>query len=440
MYGKPSHRLWQTLTMGRKKFYKEFWALRDINFQVKKGESIGIVGRNGAGKSTLLQIITGTLTPTTGNVEVNGRVAALLELGSGFNPEFTGRENVYMNATILGLSHSEIENRYQAIIDFADIGDFIGQPVKTYSSGMLVRLAFAIQVQVHPDILIIDEALAVGDFLFQKRCFGAIEKLIADGVTLLFVSHDQETLRTMTHRALLLNKGNQVVYGNSSDVLLAYRKQLHEEESAYYRAMLTKNINFMPPAGQQLAQSAASARKDIAVTDKTQSLIGRSSKMEFGDGGVNIIRAEALDLDGNSTNVFYVGEPIRIKLTCRCMINTDKLNVAIRIRTKEGHKVYSWGTLNQDMQILAGQRDGDIFWKRRFQPGDELNVLFECGHCPLGPNFYEVQVAVSHEEMPDYTAQRMLHWVDEAVFFQTLMREKEYFFGGMFDMRMEASW
>ena len=170
IYSKPIDRLKQILLGKHSKYYKEFWALRDINFEVHRGECVGVIGKNGAGKSTLLQILVGTLTQTTGNIFVNGRIAALLELGSGFNPEFTGRDNVYMNASILGLTKDEIDITYQEIVDFADIGDFIEQPVKTYSSGMLVRLAFAVQIMVHPDILIVDEALAVGDALSQQKC------------------------------------------------------------------------------------------------------------------------------------------------------------------------------------------------------------------------------------------------------------------------------
>ncbi|MGS7840029.1 ABC transporter ATP-binding protein, partial [Stenotrophomonas maltophilia] len=168
--------------------FREFWALRDIDFEVKRGEAVGIVGRNGSGKSTLLQIITGTLSPTTGEVRTSGRIAALLELGSGFNHEYSGRENVYLNGALLGLTPAEIDEKFDAIAGFADIGDHLEQPVKTYSSGMLVRLAFAVQVQLRPDILIVDEALAVGDALFQKRCFQQIERLVSDGVSLLFVS------------------------------------------------------------------------------------------------------------------------------------------------------------------------------------------------------------------------------------------------------------
>lgn len=242
IYDQPRDRLKQIVLprlqkiagMPQRNYYREFWALRDIDFEVRKGEAFGIVGRNGGGKSTLLQIITGTLDPTRGTVETFGRVAALLELGSGFNPEFTGRENVYLNALMLGMSRDEVNARFDSIAAFADIGGFLDQQVKTYSSGMLVRLAFAVQVQLEPDILIVDEALAVGDALFQKRCFRRIEKLRADGVTLLFVSHDQEAVRTLTERAILLKRGTCVSSGASSQVLLDYRRLMHEEESAYF--------------------------------------------------------------------------------------------------------------------------------------------------------------------------------------------------------------
>ena len=204
IYEKPADRLKQML-LGRlgKKYFTEFHALKGISFDVKKGECVGIIGRNGAGKSTLLQVITGTLQPTGGELAVHGRVAALLELGSGFNPEFTGRENVYMYATVLGLSQSEIEQQYQNIIDFADIGDFIDQPVKTYSSGMMVRLAFAVVAHVSADVLIIDEALAVGDAFFQQKCMRFIRKFKEEH-TILFVSHDTGAVVNLCDRAVLL--------------------------------------------------------------------------------------------------------------------------------------------------------------------------------------------------------------------------------------------
>ena len=226
MYEKPVHRLYQTLCAGHKKFYKEFWALKNINFEVHRGECVGVIGRNGAGKSTLLQIITGTLQPTSGNVETRGRVAALLELGSGFNPEFTGRENVYMNAAILGLNEHEIKNQYEHVVEFADIGEFIDQPVKTYSSGMFVRLAFAVQIMVEPDILIVDEALSVGDLAFQNKCIRALNDLINNGATIFFCSHDISTIQRICSTAIWIDKGEVRLMGDPSDVCTSYASEL----------------------------------------------------------------------------------------------------------------------------------------------------------------------------------------------------------------------
>lgn len=202
--------------------FRNFFALQDVSFEVRRGEGVGIIGRNGAGKSTLLQIIVGTLRPTAGQVTVSGRVAALLELGAGFNPEFTGRENVFLNAAILGFSRQQTEARFEEIAAFADIGDFIDQPVKTYSSGMLVRLAFAVQVQVEPEILVVDEALSVGDMFFQAKCMARIEQMRRRGVTVLFVSHGLQTVKTLCDRALLLEKGRVTAWGDVESVADVY--------------------------------------------------------------------------------------------------------------------------------------------------------------------------------------------------------------------------
>lgn len=222
IYDKPLDRLKQSFYRGRKQFYKEFKALDNISFEVKRGETVGIIGRNGAGKSTLLQMICGTLTPTSGDIKVDGRVAALLELGAGFNAEFTGRENVFMNAALLGLSKKEIDERYEEILEFADIGDFINQPVKTYSSGMYVRLAFAIQANVEPEVLIVDEALAVGDAQFVHRCMLRFNELQKIGTTILFVSHDANSVRNLCSRAIWLADGGIKEEGDSSRVVDAY--------------------------------------------------------------------------------------------------------------------------------------------------------------------------------------------------------------------------
>lgn len=234
IYAKPTDRLKQFFIpkiqsiLGRLpgKFYNEFWALKNINFEIKKGETIGIVGRNGSGKSTLLQIISGTLTPTNGTVEILGRVAALLELGSGFNPEFSGKENIYLNASILGLSRTEIEGKYEEIVAFADIGHFIDQPVKTYSSGMYVRLAFSVAISVEPDILIVDEALAVGDPSFQAKCMQKFEEFRQKGTTILLVTHDLGAILQFSDRCLLLDNGNKIEVSDPKAAVDSFKKLL----------------------------------------------------------------------------------------------------------------------------------------------------------------------------------------------------------------------
>lgn len=440
-------RLQRTFGLSPQQYFREFWALKNISFDVKKGESVGIIGRNGGGKSTLLQIITGTLAPTSGVVTTHGRIAALLELGSGFNPDFTGRENVYLNGALLGFTNAEIDEKFDAIAAFADIGEHLNQPVKTYSSGMLVRLAFAVQVQVEPEILIVDEALAVGDALFQKRCFKQIEKLVSNGTTLLFVSHDQESVRTLTNRALLLHRGQSVAWGGASDVVLSYRKLLHDEETNYF-ANLAKIATEQAKQAREVKHALKpeltsgvwpGSVVDAMVAGRETSTVARSDRLSFGDGVVKIIQVETLDHEGKTCSMYYTGERLRIKVTCESFTCIDKLNVAIRLRNKEGVKIYSWGTLNQDMTLRAKNANSPVFWEKQFQSGEKFQVMLECD-CDLGENLYEVQAAVTFEETMNYTSQRMLHWVDEAAFFQVSMKRDEYFFGGMVDLRMSASW
>ncbi|HEY9853004.1 MAG TPA: ABC transporter ATP-binding protein [Leptolyngbyaceae cyanobacterium] len=228
-YDRPTERLKDLLLPGKGKA-NEFWALRDINLEVIKGQSLGIVGRNGSGKSTLLQTIVGTLKPTTGEVKVNGRIAALLELGSGFNPEFTGRQNVFFNGRLMGLSQQEIEGKFDEIAAFADIGDFLDRPVKTYSSGMFVRLAFAVSTSVEPDILIVDEALSVGDDAFQRKCFARIENIRAKGGTILFVSHSAGSVIELCDAAILMDRGEKLLFHHPKFVMDKYYKLLYAPE------------------------------------------------------------------------------------------------------------------------------------------------------------------------------------------------------------------
>lgn len=230
VYDRPQDRLKQSLmprvqrlfSLPKRQYFREFWALRNVSFEIPRGQTIGIIGQNGSGKSTLLQMICGTLTPSSGRIETEGRVAALLELGSGFNPEFSGRDNVYMNAALLGLERKEIEDRFDDIVRFADIGKFIDEPVKSYSSGMMVRLAFSVQAQIDPDILIVDEALAVGDAKFQAKCFDRLKQLKANGTSILLVTHSSEQIVTHCDNAILLEKGEVLVQGNTKAVVNRY--------------------------------------------------------------------------------------------------------------------------------------------------------------------------------------------------------------------------
>jgi len=226
LYDKPIDRLKEMLDFRKKSYHSDHYALRDISFEVKKGESVGIIGTNGSGKSTILKIITGVLNPTTGNVEVKGRISALLELGAGFNMEYTGIENIYLNGTMMGYSKKDIDERLKEIVNFADIGEFINQPVKTYSSGMFVRLAFAVAINIDPEILIVDEALSVGDVFFQAKCYKKFQEFRKAGKTIIFVSHDLSSISKYCDKAILLNKGIFIEEGKPNNVIDTYKKNI----------------------------------------------------------------------------------------------------------------------------------------------------------------------------------------------------------------------
>ena len=236
VYKKPQDRLKQALRRGKKAYHQDFWAIRDISLDINRGEPVGIVGQNGSGKSTLLQLICGTLTPSSGAIYTNGRISALLELGSGFNPEFTGRENIYLNASILGLTNKEIEEELDKILAFADIGDFVDQPVKL-PSGMVVRLAFAVAINIKPDILVVDEALSVGDERFQRKCFAKIEDIKESGASVLFVSHSPGTVVQLCERALLINAGELLLDGKPKPVIGYYQKLLYAPNESRSRVL-----------------------------------------------------------------------------------------------------------------------------------------------------------------------------------------------------------
>ena len=296
-----------------KQYFREFWALKDVSFEVKKGETVGIIGRNGSGKSTLLQMICGTLTPTSGSIQTNGRIAALLELGSGFNPEFTGRENVYMNASVLGLSNEEIDTRFDEIVAFADIGDFIEQPVKTYSSGMYVRLAFSVIAYVNADILIIDEALAVGDVFFQQKCMRFLRTLQNNGGTVVFVSHDTAAVVSLCSNAILLSRGANAVLGKTSEICRMYIEDIYAERIPAEIIGLKETIgSSIDQSIRQLNSKSTTAQFEGGAQPENLIRITpfHDDAESFGHGGIKIVDVWFEDNAGSRMVSAHGGEPV----------------------------------------------------------------------------------------------------------------------------------
>lgn len=324
--------------------YRDFWALKDISFQIKKGEAVGIIGRNGSGKSTLLQIIAGTLQPTEGTVLVKGRVAALLELGSGFNPEFTGRENVFLNAAVLGLDRAETAARFPAIAAFADIGDFIDQPVKTYSSGMMVRLAFAVQTAVEPEILIVDEALSVGDFFFQQKCFKRIAELRARGTTLLFVSHDMGSVRDLCQNTLYLQLGRQVDFGESQHAISLYlREETSPASPAVPAHSPAPSTEVMPSIRlQEIREGALWVHTAADTADEPR-------------GVAQIMAVRVLDAQRRPNIKLRMGQPAVIQAYILVHENAS-LHFAVEIKNRQGQVVSSLGTRPVGLAPVAATR------------------------------------------------------------------------------------
>jgi lipopolysaccharide transport system ATP-binding protein len=292
-------------------YCRDFWALNDVSFEVKKGETVGIIGRNGSGKSTLLQLICGTLTPSAGSIETTGRVAALLELGSGFNPEFTGRENVYMNGAILGLTRDEIDARFDSIASFADIGEFIEQPVKTYSSGMLVRLAFAVSVCVEPDILIVDEALAVGDMNFQAKCITALSRIQEKGTTILFVSHDVGTIKSLCSRCIYLEHGKLKEIGPAPDVAELYVRVMREEMNAQ-----NQKSNYVLPIVGWCNKENNIVFGNKGKTELKQSAVfdNRVAEFRYGSGGVRVTYVELLNAKDEEIALVGFDQEVKVRI------------------------------------------------------------------------------------------------------------------------------
>jgi homopolymeric O-antigen transport system ATP-binding protein len=377
-YTRPGDRLKESLTRGLLRRHKEFWALHAVSFELDKGEIVGIIGPNGCGKSTLLQIIAGTLEPTHGDVWHEGRISALLELGAGFDPEFTGSENVYMNASLLGFSRRETDALFPQIERFAEIGDFITQPVKTYSSGMYVRLAFAIAASVEPEILIIDEALAVGDAVFQHRCLRRIKELHERGTTVLFVSHDVAAIRALCSRAILMSHGRIISDGDPADVLNRYQEIVMERERAY---------------------DAESEALSEATPPEATAFEPLSFSYRHGNRDAEIVVAELNGATNRRVEIVETGAPLTMKVAARFSADITDPVFGFLIRNRHGISAYGTNTHEQKLQ-LGPVRCGEIV---------EVTFAFNCW---LGIDNYSISCAVHSSEGEAYD------WLDGVRFFR----------------------
>ena len=299
LYNKPTDRLKESLGLSRKKQFKEHYALKHVDLTIKKGESVGIIGTNGSGKSTILKIITGVLSKTSGDVKVNGRISALLELGAGFNMEYTGIENIYLNGTMIGFTEAEIDARLQDILDFADIGDFVYQPVKTYSSGMFVRLAFAVAINIDPEILIVDEALSVGDVFFQMKCFHKFEEFQQMGKTILFVSHDLSSIAKYCDRVILLNQGVKLAEGNPKDMINMYKKLLVNQLDVDTLEDISGKSKLTLETGD-----ADAWKQHFEINDNV---------IDYGERQAEIVDFAIIDQYGSFSNIIQKGSRFQVK-------------------------------------------------------------------------------------------------------------------------------
>jgi ABC-type polysaccharide/polyol phosphate transport system ATPase subunit len=407
-YDRPIDRLKEILLPGKSRA-SEFWALQDIDLEITRGETLGIIGQNGSGKSTLLQIIAGTLTPTTGQAQVNGRVSALLELGSGFNPEFTGRQNVFFNGRLLGLSQREIEERFDEIAGFADIKDFLDQPVKTYSSGMFVRLAFAVAVNVEPEILIVDEALAVGDMLFQSKCMTRMRRMIDAGITVLFVSHDTSSVKSLCQRCAFLEKGHMRKLGRASEVVASYVGTIHESMNKE----LKKQVEELE--GKVLAQN----HEDCEISEyenhknsiETGMYVSTTKAVKFpdnahryGDGGAKILDIKLLNNQGYPTEELDFKEDFVIQISILFEKDLPTFCFGYLIRDIKGIDLIGTTTV-VEKNDMPSTKSGDVYVAEIKVP----NVL--------NSGIYTLTFAV---EQPVVLNQQhvFLDWIDNAVVFR----------------------
>lgn len=387
IYQSPSDRLKELLTFNRKCFHDDFWALKEVSFSVPRGETFCIVGENGSGKSTLLQIVAGILQPTSGTVSVTGRVSALLELGSGFNLEFSGRDNVYLNAAILGFTAAQIDKVYPRIEEFAEIGDFIHQPVKTYSSGMVVRLAFAVAIHVDPEILIVDEALAVGDIYFRQRCLRKVHELRSRGTTILFVSHAAGDVKAIGDRVLWLEKGRVREIGDPDRVIAKYLAAMTEKDSAYI-----ESTHRPDSTGRQHATQPPEVVTGIPNIDH-----------RHGDGRAEILGIALVDAFGAPTSILQPGTQTILRISARAKDDIAMPNVGFLMRNHLGVDFAGSNSTREGVELPP------------MRPGDLVTVDFHLSIPTLYPGAFSFSPAIADGTLVSY---KMCDWIDNAISLQ----------------------
>lgn len=364
LYDKPTDRLKEALGLSRKKRFKEHYALNNVSFEVKKGETVGIIGTNGSGKSTILKIITGVLNPTSGSVEINGRISALLELGAGFNMEYTGIENVYLNGTMIGFSKEEIDAKLQDILDFADIGDFVNQPVKTYSSGMFVRLAFAVAINIEPEILIVDEALSVGDVFFQAKCYKKFEEFKKMGKTILFVSHDLSSISKYCDRVVLLNKGTKKAEGKPREMVDLYKKVLVGADT-----------------DKEKQESQCEYEEQQLNSNWKSNYEINPSVNEYGNRKAEIIDFAIIDENGCYTNSIIKGTSFKIKSKVMFHDTIEDPIFTYTFKTLKGTDITGTNTMYEKVPVeeaKAGEIYVATFEQEMFLQGGEYLLSISC--------------------------------------------------------------
>ena len=389
IYSKPGDRLKELATLHRRKFHRDFWALRDVSFEIKRGETFCIVGQNGSGKSTLLQMVAGILQPTEGTVDVHGRVSALLELGAGFNPEFSGRENVYLNGSILGLSTRQIDARYKDIEEFAEIGDFIHQPVKTYSSGMVVRLAFAVAINVDPEVLLVDEALAVGDLYFRHRCMRKVHELRSRGITILFVSHSAGDVKAIGDRTMWLDQGRIVDIGETDRVVGKYLAAMVDKDTQYLSLKAARPLPTL---------IETKAVRPMEVVETIPNIDHR-----HGDGRAEVIGIAVVDSEGHPLPLLQPQSKIIVRISVRAREDVAMPIVGFMMRNHLGIDFAGTNTSREEYEMPA-MRASDIY-----------TVDFHLDLPDLYPGSFSFSPAVADGTLISY---QMCDWIDNAITLQ----------------------